>query len=385
MLNFDFICPTKIIFGKGSIKKLENLIPKDKKIMLIYGGGSIKKNGVYNQVRDALRAHKFTEFSGIEANPKFETCMQAVEFAKVEKVDFLLAIGGGSTLDATKFIASAINYKGEDAYEIVKQEIQVQDLFPIGAVMTLPATGSEMNCGCVISRESTQEKFAVRNEKLFPQFSLIDPESTYTLPINQMRNGIVDTFVHVMELYATIDVNTPLQDFWALGIIKTLMQEAPIAFENPKDYDTRANLCWCATCGLNYWLALGCVQDWATHRIGHDLTALYGLSHGESLAVILPLLWESQKDIKKAKLATMAREVFNCNDSNDDLAAEYCIKMTEAFFNSIGMKTKLRDYGINAKEAAEKISKRFEERGTLLGEKLQVNFETIKDIILKSQ
>lgn len=381
MNNFEFCCPTKIVFGKGSIAKLSELIDKNKKILMIYGGGSIKKNRVYDQVKEVLKDFNMIEFSGIEPNPTYETCMKAVEIVKEENIDFLLAVGGGSVLDGTKFIAVASKYKGEEPYDLVSKEMPVNEALPLGAVMTLPATGSEMNCAAVISRLSTKEKFAIRNHNIYPQFSIIDPETTYTLPIEQVRNGIVDTFVHVMELYATYDVNTPLQDSWALGLIKTLVQEAPKALKNNTDYDAKANICWCATCGLNYWLSLGAVQDWSTHRIGHELTALYGLAHGQSLAVVLPRLWRERKEAKAQKLAKLAREVFGCQETDDLKASDCAIKKTEEFFNSLGMKTKLSDYGVNPSEAAQKVKERFEKRETLLGEDLKITPQMVYDIL----
>ena len=384
MNNFEFYCPTKMVFGKGSIARLSELIDKNKKVLMIYGGGSIKKNGVYEQVKEALKYHTVFEFSGIEPNPTYETCMKAVEVVKAENIDFLLAVGGGSVLDGTKFIAAASKYKGEDAYELASKELPVEDALPLGSVMTLPATGSEMNYGAVISRKSTQEKFAVRDPHLFPQFSIVDPETTFSLPVEQVRNGIVDTFAHVMELYATYDVNTPLQDSWALGLIKTLIQEAPKVLANNTDYDAKANICWCATCGLNYWLAVGAVQDWSTHRIGHELTAFYGIVHGQSLAVVMPRLWAERKQDKANKLAKLAREVYNCSESDDLKAADCAIAKTEEFFNSVGMKTKLSDYGIDSLEAAQKIKERFEKRGTLLGEDLKVTPDMVYNILKKS-
>lgn len=381
MNNFEFYCPTKMIFGKGSIAKLSELIDKNKKVLMIYGGGSIKKNGVYDQVKEALKNHTVIEFSGIEPNPTYETCMKAVEVVKNENIDFLLAVGGGSTLDGTKFIAAAAKYEGDEPYDIVSCEAPIYGALPIGSVMTLPATGSEMNCAAVISRTSTQEKFALRHPLVYPQFSIVDPESTFTLPIGQVRNGIVDTFVHVMELYATYDVNTPLQDSWALGLIKTLIQEAPKVLANNADYDAKANICWCATCGLNYWLSVGAVQDWSTHRIGHELTAFYGLDHGQSLAVVLPRLWQARKQDKANKLAKLAREVYGCKEADDLTASDCAIKKTEEFFNSLGMKTKLSDYNVNSAEAAQKIKERFEQRKTLLGEDLKVTPDMVYDIL----
>lgn len=383
MNNFEFYCPTKIVFGKGSIAKLEELIDKNQKVLMIYGGGSIKKNGVYDQVKEALKNHTVIEFSGIEPNPTYETCMKAVEVVKKENIDFLLAVGGGSTLDGTKFIAAAAKYEGEEPYDLAAKEVPAKDALPLGSVMTLPATGSEMNCAAVISRTSTQEKFAMRDPHVYPQFSIVDPETTFSLPIGQVRNGIVDTFVHVMELYATYDVNTPLQDSWALGLIKTLVQEAPKVMANNTDYDAKANISWCATCGLNYWLSVGAVQDWATHRIGHELTAFYGLAHGQSLAIVLPRLWKERKQEKANKLAKLAREVYGCQETDELKAADCAIEKTEAFFNSIGMPTKLSDYKVDAKEAAQRVKERFEQRGTVLGEDLKITPQMVYDILIK--
>lgn len=381
MNNFDFCCPTRVVFGKGTIAALPELIAKDKKILMIYGGGSIKQNGVYDQVKAALDGYNVIEFAGIEPNPTYETCMKAVEIAKNENVDFLLAVGGGSVLDGTKFIAAAVYYEGEDPYDMVSKCAPFDKVLPLGAIITLPATGSEMNSGAVISRKSTEEKFALHCKVLYPVFSIIDPEVTFSLPVKQTVNGIVDTYVHVMEQYATYDVNTPLQDSWALGIIKTLIQEAPKVLANPEDYDARANIFWCATCGLNFWLSVGMVQDWATHRIGHEITAFYGLDHGQSLAVVLPRLWQNQKKFKAQKLAKMAREVFGSSEVDDMKAADVAIEKTEEFFNSIGMKTKLSDYNVNAQVAAERIKERFVKRGTLLGEDMRVTPDVVYDVV----
>ncbi|HIS35689.1 TPA: iron-containing alcohol dehydrogenase [Candidatus Scatousia excrementigallinarum] len=382
MNNFEYCCPTHVVFGKGSIAKLNDLIDKNKKVLMIYGGGSIMKNGVYNQVKQALEGYNLLEFGGIEPNPKYETCMKAVEIIKNEGVDFLLSVGGGSTLDATKFISIASKYNGNDAYDaIMIREEQINDAIPLGDVITLPATGSEMNNGGVISRLSTGEKLPFHNNLVYPQFSIIDPEVTFSLPVRQTINGIVDTFVHVMEQYSTYDVNTPLQDGWALTILKTLIDEAPKVLSNPADYDARANIFWCATCGLNYWISLGAVQDWATHMIGHELTAFYGIDHGQSLAIVLPRLLKNQKVSKSRKLAKLAREVFGINEPVDLKAADIAIERIEEFFNSIGMKTKLSDYEIDSQEAAEKIRARFEQRNVAFGEKGAVTADTAYDIL----
>lgn len=386
MNNFEFYCPTKIIFGKGTIAKLPELIDKSNKVLITYGGGSIKRNGVYDQVKKALEGYNVIEFGGIEPNPKYETLMKAVEIVKNEGVDFLLAVGGGSTLDGTKFIAAASKYYGDkDAYDyFMVEQNPVLEAVPLADVITLPATGSEMNSGGVISRISTDEKLAFVGVPLYPKFSIIDPQVTFTLPLRQTVNGIVDTFVHVMEQYCTYDVNSPLQDDWALGILRTLIKEAPKVIANPEDYDARANIFWCATCGLNYWISLGVPQDWATHMIGHELTAFYGIDHGQSLAIVEPRLLRNQKVSKAKKLAKLAREVFCVNEPVDLKAADIAIDKIEAFFNSIGMKTKLSDYEIDSNEAAEKIRERFAQRHTVLGEKGAINADTAYDIVKAS-
>lgn len=382
MQNFEFYGPTRVVFGKDTIKELSRLIPRDRKILMTYGGGSIKKNGVYDQVKKALEGYDLLEFCGIEPNPKYETLAKAVEIVKKEGVNFLLAVGGGSVLDGTKFIALASKYDGDDAYDAIMIRAEhPASAIELADVITLPATGSEMNNGGVISRISTSEKLAFHNPNVFPKFSVIDPTVTFSLPERQTINGVVDTFVHTMEFNCTYDVNSPLQDIWAMGILRTLISEAPKALANPKDYDARANLFWCATCGLNYWISCGVPQDWSTHMIGHELTAFYGIDHGQSLAIVQPRLLRNQKVAKSYKLAKIAREVFGINESVDLKAADIAIDKIEEFYNSIGMKTRLADYGINPEEAAEKIRDRFRERNVAFGEKGAITADVAYEIV----
>ncbi len=382
MQNFEFYGPTRVVFGKDTIKELSRLIPRDRKILMTYGGGSIKKNGVYDQVKKALEGYDLLEFGGIEPNPKYETLAKAVEIVKKEGVNFLLAVGGGSVLDGTKFIALASKYDGDDAYDAIMIRAEhPASAIELADVITLPATGSEMNNGGVISRISTSEKLAFHNPNVFPKFSVIDPTVTFSLPERQTINGVVDTFVHTMEFNCTYDVNSPLQDIWAMGILRTLISEAPKALANPKDYDARANLFWCATCGLNYWISCGVPQDWSTHMIGHELTAFYGIDHGQSLAIVQPRLLRNQKVAKSYKLAKIAREVFGINESVDLKAADIAIDKIEEFYNSIGMKTRLADYGINPQEAAEKIRDRFRERNVAFGEKGAITADVAYEIV----
>ena len=383
MQNFTYYNPVKIVFGKGTISELMELVPADKKILMIYGGGSIKKNGVYDQVKKALINHTLVEFAGIEPNPTYETCIKAVDVIKKEKIGFLLAVGGGSVLDATKFIAAAAKFKGKNAWDMATGT-EITSALPLGSVITLPATGSEMNCGAVISNTATKEKYPVINPHMFPKFSIIDPETTFSLPKRQIANGIIDTFIHTVEQYITVDVNTPLQDRQAEAILKTLIDETPKIMGEPSDYDAMANFFWCSTQALNGLISCGVVPDWTTHMIGHELTALYGMDHGQTLAVLQPRVWENKKQGKSDKLLQYAQRIFNITDKNKDDSINLAIRKTEDYFQSLGVKTKLSDYGVDAAEAAETISQRFEKRGAKLGENGHVTPEDVKSILLNS-
>ncbi len=382
MNNFTYQCPTKIVFGKDTIKELKGLLPEGKKVLLVYGGGSIKKNGVYDAVKDALSSCEYVEFCGIEPNPKYETCMKAVELGRRENIDFILSVGGGSVLDGVKFISAAINHKG-DEWEIVSSGgSAVQCVVPIGNVMTIPATGSEMNCISVISHEEKGLKSIFVNPLVYPQFSIIDPEVTYTLPLRQTRNGIIDTIVHVMEQYCTYEVNSPVVDGFSFSVIKAIMKNAPIVLENPNDYDARANIFWAATCGLNGWCGLGVVQDWSSHMIGHELTAFYGLDHGQSLAIVLPRLLRYNIEQKKVKLALLGREVFGLT-GDDDTVASTCIDKLYEFFASTGVNMKLEEYGIDSKEAAKKIEQKFIDLDIKAGEHQNIDSNAAREILLE--
>ncbi len=308
MNNFTFQNPTKLIFGKGSIAQLASEISKDKKVLLTFGGGSVKTNGVYDQVIAALKEYQLVEFWGIEPNPKVETLRKAIELCKNEKVDFIVAVGGGSTLDGTKLIAAAIPYAG-DAWELVLNPKLITSAIPFASVMTLPATGSEMNAGAVISNLATHEKFAFH--AYYPQFSILDPEVTYSLPSFQIACGIADTFVHVMEQYLTAPGESLLMDRWAEGILQTLIEIVPEIDENPQDYESMSTYMLCATMALNGFIGMGVSQDWATHMIGHELTALHGLTHGESLAIVLPATMTVLSEQKKGKILQYGERIWN--------------------------------------------------------------------------
>jgi len=291
MKNFTYSNPVKIIFGKNTIPQLAVEIPEGAKTLIIYGGGSIKRNGVYDQVTEALKGRKYFEFPGIGANPEFETCLKVIDLIKKENIDFLLAVGGGSVIDATKFIALASQAEG-NPWAIITDFKYPEKALPFGTVLTLPATGSEMNCGAVITKAETKEKLSFGSPLVFPKFSILDPETTYSLPSIQIANGVVDTFVHTTEQYLTYPAGGALQDYFAEGILKVLIKNGEQALKAPENYEVRANLMWASTWGLNGWIAQGVPEDWATHMIGHELTAFFGIDHAQTLAIVLPGLLE---------------------------------------------------------------------------------------------
>ena len=362
MNNFNFYNPVKILFGKGKIAELGRNIPQNARILMTYGGGSIYKNGVYEQVKEALKNFTVIEFGGIEPNPRYETLMKAIEVVKAEKIDFLLAVGGGSVLDGTKFIAAASLYEGEFAWDIVAKQIVVSKALPIGAVLTLAATGSEMNSGGVVTREATQEKFAFGSPELFPRFSVLDPQVTYSLPPRQVANGIVDAYVHVMEQYLTYPVNSPVQDRFAEGILHTLIEEGlkAVKAETP-DYENRANLMWAATMALNGLIGVGVKSDWSTHMIGHELTAFHGLDHAVTLAIVLPGVMRLMKDKRREKLLQYAQRVWNINQGTDDVRIEAAIQHTESFFRQVGIATRLSEHNLG-QDTIDRIVDRFTQR-----------------------
>jgi NADP-dependent alcohol dehydrogenase len=380
MLNFNSVNPTRIVFGKGSIAKLAELVPAKARVLMIYGGGSIKQNGVYDQVRKALAGHTLCEFGGIEANPRCETCVKAVALARAEKIDFLLAVGGGSVIDATKFIAAAVKYAGNDPWDLLRDWSLIRDALPLGTVLTLPGTGSEMNPGAVISRESTHEKLHFLSDHAFPRFSILDPETTFSLPQRQFANGTIDAFVQVLEQYLTFDVKAPLQDRFAEGIMQTIVEEAPKVLANPRDYDARANIMWCATNALNGWIGCGVPQDWASHMIGHELTALYGMDHGQTLAVVMPRVMRHQRARKGAKLLQYAARVWQLTGGPEEERIDKAIAQTAAFFRSLGTPTELADYGVPS-EVGGLVSQRLAARNMRLGEHEDIGRKEVEEIL----
>lgn len=369
MLNFEFKNPTKILFGKGQIENLGKEIPKNAKVLMLYGGGSIKQNGIYEQVKNALNGYDVVEFGGIPANPEYEILMQALKVIKEENITYLLAVGGGSVIDGAKFLSAAALYEGESPWDILANAIKTEKGMPFGTVLTLPATGSEMNSGSVITRRETQEKLAMGGPGLFPIFSILDPQVVQSIPQRQLANGITDAFTHVLEQYMTYPTEAFLQDRFAESIMQTLIEIAPRVIKNPSDYEAASNFMWSCTMALNGLIQKGVPTDWAVHAIGHELTALFGIDHARTLAVIAPSHYRYNFEAKKEKLAQYGQRVWGITQGTTEEIAKAAIAKTEEFFHSLSIDTKLSDYTKDYEGTAKKISKRFTDRKWLgLGE-----------------
>lgn len=368
MLDFTFHNPTRILFGKNRIAEIASEIPPGSHVMITYGGGSIVKTGVMDEIKKALSGFTVSEFGGIEPNPAYETLMGCVERVRAEKVDFLLAAGGGSVIDGTKFIAAAALYEGEPWEILETHGDKITQAVPFGTVLTLPATGSEMNCGAVITRKELQAKLVFSHPLVFPAFSVLDPTKSMTLPERQVANGVVDAFVHVMEQYLTYPVNAGVQDRFSEGLLLTLLEEGPKALSEPDNYDVRANIMWVATLALNGLIGAGVPEDWATHMVGHELTALYGVDHARTLAIVLPAMMEARREEKREKLLQYAARVWHLTEGDDEARITEAIAKTRAFFEAMGIPTRLGDYKIG-KEAVEKVKAQLTAHGlTQLGE-----------------
>lgn len=381
MNNFEFYNPVQIVFGKGQLSQLANRVPSDKKVLMIYGGGSILKNGVHAAIQEALVGHEVIEFAGIEPNPRYETAMKAVELIKSENVDYLLAIGGGSVIDATKFIAAAAVFEGADPWDILAKQAPITKALPFGSVLTLPATGSEMNSGSVITRESSKEKLPFSSPLTFPVFSFLLPDAAATLPKRQVANGVVDAFIHVLEQYMTYPANAPLQDRFAESILQTLIEEGPKAYANPADYDAMSNLMWCATMALNGLISCGVPQDWAIHMIGHELTAQFEIDHARTLAIVTPNHYTYNIDSKKEKLAQYGERIWGITEGTTEEKARAAISKTEEFFHSLDLKTKLSENTDAYEGSAQKIAKCFTDRGWMLGERQALKPSDVEKIV----
>ncbi|MBI5726875.1 MAG: iron-containing alcohol dehydrogenase [Ignavibacteriales bacterium] len=350
MYNFNFYNPTRIFFGKEQLGKIDQFVPAEAKVLITFGGGSAKKSGLIDKVKAVLGSRTVFEFGGIEPNPRYETLVKAVEVIRSEKIDFILAVGGGSVIDGTKFISLASFYAG-DSRDLLKFGFMpipretVNKVVPFGTVLTLPATGSEMNHGSVISYE--HGKFPVMCELAFPRFSILDPTITFTLPKIQVANGVVDTFVHTTEQYITFPVDARIQDRIAEGILQTLIEIGETTIAEPENYDARANLVWSATMALNGIIGTGVPQDWTTHMIGHELTALFGIDHGQTLAIIYPAVLAVRREKKRAKMLQYAERVWHITEGSEEERIDLAINKTREFFESLGIKTHLSEYGVS--------------------------------------
>lgn len=382
MLNFEFKNPTKILFGKGQINKLSTELPAQSKVLLLYGGGSIKKNGVYEQVLAALNGFEVVEFGGVPANPEYSVLLKALQVIKDQNITFILAVGGGSVIDGAKFLSAAALYEGDEPWDILSKGIRFEKGLPFASVLTLPATGSEMNSGSVISRAETQEKLSFGGPGMFPVFSILDPQVIHSIPPRQIANGITDAFTHVLEQYMTYPINARLQDRFAESIMQTLVEVAPLVMENPADYSAAADFMWSCTMALNGLIQKGVPTDWAVHAMGHELTAMYGIDHARTLAVVAPSHYRYNFERKKEKLAQYGERVWNITTGTTEEKAEQAIVKTEEFFHSLNIQTRLSEYTAQYENTAEQIEQRFTQRNWMgIGEHRDLKPSDVKKIV----
>lgn len=381
MKPFVFKNPSTVLFGQGQMTQLSQLITKNQKVLLVYGGGSIKKNGVYDQITTTLTEHQVMEFSGVEPNPSVETLNKAVELVKQNNLDFILAVGGGSVIDGCKYIAAASLYEG-DGWDILTSKHQIKDALSIGAVLTLPATGSETNAAAVVTQQSSQEKRAFIHPSVYPQFAILDPDVIKTLPERQLKNGLADAFVHVCEQYLTFPSHAMVQDAYAEGLLSTLITLGQ-QFDQRDNDDWRANLMFTANQALNGLIGSGVPQDWATHMIGHELTALYNIDHARTLTMIQPTLLRNQVLNKHEKLKQMGRNVFKLPNSID--LAERTIDSIEAFYNSLDLPTRISDVVQQTETSIPDILEKLKQhKMTALGEHQQITLDVSRAILEKA-
>jgi NADP-dependent alcohol dehydrogenase len=383
MKNFEFYNPVRILFGKGTISKISMHLPAGVPVLFIYGGGSIKRNGVYEQVIKALGTTEYFEYPGVQPNPVYEQLMPALDIIREKKIGFILAVGGGSVIDGAKFLAAAACYKGNDPWDLLSLSVQVREALPIGTVLTLPATGTEMNGNSVITRLSVNHKLAFGSSLLMPQFSVLDPEVTYTLPKNQIANGVIDAFIHVLEQYLTYPSKAEVQDRFAESLLFILKDTGSKVFADAEpDYNSRANFMWAATNALNTSISMGVISDWSTHTIGHELTVLYGFDHAVSLAIVLPGVMTFLSEKRKDKLLQFGERIWGITSFDHRAAIAETIKYTEQFFRCLGVKTKLSEYGIGT-EAIEKVVNQLGSHGVkTLGGARDVSIDDVPAILL---
>lgn len=377
-MQFSYLNPTQIHFGQGQISTIGNTIPTSDKVLVIYGGGSIKNNGVYQQVAQALKNHTWVEFSGVEPNPTKETMDKAVAIAKEQDIDFILAVGGGSVIDGSKYVAAASHYDG-DGWDILVGKHKVSSAIALGTILTLPATGSESNMGAVLTKAETQDKLAFMTPHIQPKFAVLDPDVMKTLPEKQLINGLVDAWVHVCEQYLTTTHGAMVQDGFAEALLKNLLVLGG-QFEQRDNDQWRANLMWTANQALNGLIGSGVPHDWATHMIGHEFTALWNVDHARSLAIVQPALLRNQFEVKKAKLEQMGRNVFGLTPSEN--LANQTIEAIESFYHSLGVATTFSDYQGSKEQAVDAVIEQLTQHGMVtLGENQAIDLEQSRNIL----
>jgi len=381
MLNFSFHNPTKIHFGAGQIEAIKKEIPANARVLVIYGGGSIKKNGIFDQVAAALAEHEWFEFSGIEPNPTYDTVVKALAVIKEHQVDYLLAVGGGSVIDGSKFIAAAALFEGEDPWDIIAKRARIKAALPLGVVLTLPATGSETNAGAVLTRNGHKLPFA--SKLVRPAFAVLDPSVTLTLSDRQVSNGVVDAFVHTIEQYLTYDVNAKVQDRFAEGLLQTLIEDGPkaLADDTREDLDIRGNLMWSATMALNGLIGSGVPQDWTTHMIGHELTGSYNIDHARTLSILLPSVLRNRRVAKREKLLQYAERVWHLFEGDDESRIDQAIENTVQFFKEMQVPTSLKEVDLDAGHIDDILAKLKQHGMVALGEKRDVTLDVSREIL----
>ncbi len=382
MLNFSFQNTTQILFGEGQIAALKKQIPSDAKVLVTYGGGSIKSNGVYDQVAAALSDHTWFEFSGIEPNPTYDTLIKSLDIIKENDVDFILAVGGGSVVDGSKFIAAAALFEGEDPWDIVSKQARIKKALPLACVLTLPATGSESNVGAVVTRDGN--KLAFHNPLVRPIFAVLDPAVTLSLSDRQISNGVVDAFVHTMEQYLTYSVNGKVQDRFAEGLLLTLIEDGPKALvsETSQDLEVRGNIMWAATMALNGLIGAGVPQDWSTHMIGHELTGTHNIDHARTLSIVLPAVMKVCRDAKREKLLQYAERIWNITDGDEESRINRAIESTEQFFEMMQVPTRLSHVDLGEADIDLLIEKLTQHGMVKLGEHGAITPEVSREILV---
>ncbi len=381
MLNFSFHNSTRIHFGEGQIAQITREIPSDAKVLVIYGGGSIKSNGIYDQVSAALSEHQWFEYGGIEPNPQYETLLDALDLIKENHIDYLLAVGGGSVIDGSKFIAAASQYKDGDPWDILANNGRIKSALSLGVVLTLPATGSESNAVSVVSRGGDKLSFA--SSRVRPLFAVLDPAVSLSLSTRQVSNGVVDAFVHVIEQYLTYPVGAKVQDRFAEGLLLTLIEEGPkaLAEESRDDLTTRANIMWSASLALNGLIGMGVPQDWTTHIIGHEITADHGIDHARTLSMILPAVMKHQRHNKADKLLQYAQRVWCITEGSDEEKIDAAIAKTEDFFTTMQVPIRLSDVNLGSDDIESVVTK-LEAHGMVqLGEHQGIILEQSREIL----